>query len=54
MERYRSEGARQKYVRRTTRRVRVRKKARIDGRLLLEGFGKDERAKPEAKQANQE
>lgn len=45
------EGARQKYIRRTT--WRERKKERMDERLL-EGFGKDERAKPKAKQANQE
>jgi len=43
MERYRSR-ERQKYIRRTTRRERER----IDGHLL-EGFGKDERAKPKAK-----
>lgn len=30
-----------------------REKKRIDGRLL-EGFAKDEKAKPKAKQANQE
>lgn len=52
MERYRSR-ERVKNTSGGPQGARERKKERMDERLL-EGFGKDERAKPKAKQANQE